>query len=100
MTNNDYWHKLVKFLKINYKTARPVYIRRVKNLKDSGYTYFDEAKITIKVKTSQSWDGQVDTLLHEYAHAYAIDQACQHAGSWGDIFGKIYQSWENWNNIV
>lgn len=97
--DHEHWRKTIRFLRQTYKTSIPVSIRRVKRQKDAGATFFDGYTLTIKIRTEQSWEGQIDSLLHEYAHVCAIDEACRHEGRWGEFFGKIYQGWENCVNI-
>jgi len=36
---------------------------------------------------------QVDTLLHEWAHVLAIEEAYEHRGRWSAFHGEIYDAW-------
>jgi len=47
---------------------------------------------TIYVNSDLEWSGQVDTLIHEWAHVLAIEEAFEHGDSWGLKFAEVYRS--------
>lgn len=91
------WHKdwvaLIRKLKRAFPLEGTVRVIRRPYKRDCGYTTFDGELFTIRVDSRMSYQTQVDTLLHEWAHARAIQEAYCHRGRWGEIHGEIYQSW-------
>jgi hypothetical protein len=87
------WRLLIKKLRRAFPTERPVQVRFRKAKSNYGTAYFSSYGYKIAIDSSQSVGGQIDTLLHEWAHVYAIDQAAQHKGNWGHVFAEIYESW-------
>ncbi len=55
---------------------------------------------TIKIKTLQPWQSQIDTLIHEWAHALNFQQNKKyditHGEEWGKCFSKAYAAYEEW----
>lgn len=92
------WRNLLKMLRQNFPTIRPVVVKRVNKKDSESTTFFDSHQYNIYISTNQSVSAQIDSLLHEYAHAKAIDEACQHHGRFGSLYGEIYQAWEKWDN--
>ena len=95
---NDYWRDILKLLRKNFPISRPVNVRRVKLTKNNGVTYFDSRSFHVYINSNQSKDSQIDSLIHEWAHVRAIDEAFQHKGRWGELHGEIYDIWEKWDN--
>jgi len=89
-----HWIEIIRLLKKIY----PLYIRRLTKMSNAGETYFDNIKYEIRINSLQSPDGQIDTLLHEYAHAKSIDDTLAHKGEWGKNYAEIYQNWEKFNS--
>jgi len=92
--NTQEWRALVLFLRRNWTISCPVIVKRWKMKRLCGRTKFDGQEYHISISTLQDAGGQKDTLLHEWAHAYAIDQAYNHDIRWGAIYSEIYSAWE------
>jgi hypothetical protein len=92
--NTTKWRALILFLRTKWPISCPVVVRRYPSKKVCGRTVFDGGRFRICVSTLQDGGGQKDTLLHEWAHAYAIDQAYHHDARWGAIYSDIYSTWE------
>jgi hypothetical protein len=86
------WRTLTKNLRTYYPLSVPVVVRRVK-MKDCARTNFDGYQFKIRISTDQPDIGLIDSLLHEWAHCLAIEEAYQHDGRWSAIFGEIYEDW-------
>jgi hypothetical protein len=61
---------------------------------DSGITVFDGRDYRISINSNQDEAGQVDAILHEWAHALAIEEAYKHSEPWGSMYSKVYEWWE------
>lgn len=92
------WRALLRMLRQNFPIERPIVVKRIKKKKDNGTLSFYNNKFYIYIDTTQSAEGQIDSILHEWAHARAIEEACEHAGTWGEHYGHIYQTWEKWDD--
>jgi uncharacterized protein (DUF2344 family) len=88
------WRELIRKLRKSLPIDTPVSIRRVKLKADAGLTIFDGAKYVIKIASNQSFGVQIDSLLHEWAHALAMEEAYRHKANWGIHYAKVYESWE------
>jgi hypothetical protein len=96
------WRKLLKWIRRQYPIVGTVHVSRrpVKNdagntgirVKRSAWTFW------IHIDSKQEWAGQVDTLLHEWSHIRAIQEACDHLGRWATTYGEIYTEWTTFNN--
>lgn len=84
--------ELAKFLRSEVPVSCPVYVRRNKFLSgDLGATTFNGRSFTIRIAKDATWQEQVDTLQHEWAHAVAIDRAFHHNDAWGIAFAEVYR---------
>lgn len=92
MKTND-WRALVRKLRKRFPVGSPVVVCRSPAKKNCGMTRFDGRTFRVRIASNQSIQGQVDTLLHEWVHVMAIDQAYRHDGQWGALFASIYDSW-------
>lgn len=92
MTNKR-WRALIRFLRARSPTRFPVRVVRRPYRRLCGWTTLESDYFLIHVSTEQDSQAQVDTLLHEWAHAKAIDEAYAHRGRWGEIHGEIYDAW-------
>jgi hypothetical protein len=91
--NTKEWRALIRFLKKRFPLRVPVGVVRRPYKKLSGWTVLAVDRFVIRVSTEQDVQAQIDTLLHEWAHAKAIDEAYAHKGRWGEIHGEIYDAW-------
>ena len=88
------WRALIRHLREHFPVEQPVTVTRRKNLKGChGLTTFDGTRFHIRVQSSQERSGQIDTILHEWAHVCAIEEAYTHKSRWSTLFGEIYESW-------
>lgn len=86
------WRTLIKNLRTYYPVSVPVVVRRVK-MKDCARTNFNGCRFSITINKDQPSIGLIDSLLHEWSHCLAIEEAYQHDGRWSIIFGEIYEDW-------
>lgn len=97
MTNRQFrW--TVAWLRKHFPVSAPVVIKRYPAKKNHGITRFDGKKFYIRIDSKQESAGQLDTLLHEYAHVVAIDEAYSHKDPWARIYGAIYNAFEKKND--
>jgi len=87
------WRKLLRSLRKNFPVDGWVNVRRVRMARDCGVTRLNGVDYCIRINSRQPYQGQVDTLLHEWAHVVAIDRAFQHDRMWGELYSEIYESW-------
>jgi len=78
-----------------------------KNIKDSGLCYgpYTQKKtgrkyVYIVINKKLNFSEQLDTLIHEYAHAMVIDKGINadnelkhHGPVWGACYSKVYRTW-------
>jgi hypothetical protein len=83
------WRQWVKAVKRAYPIDTPINVRRCRMKKNFGITSFNGRVFNIRIDSSQEDAIQVDTLLHEYAHAAAIDEAYNHNEAWGVVYSKL-----------
>ena len=57
-----------------------------------GTAAFDGASITVTINSVLSVSSQIDTLVHEYAHAMMMDEAYRHGPMWGEKFSTAYNA--------
>jgi len=91
--NTTEWRALIHNLRKRFPVSGTVTVRRYPSKRLCGATTFDGRNYCIRVDSKQPRIGQIDTLLHEWAHVYAIEQAYTHGGPWASIFGEIYTAW-------
>jgi len=87
------WKRLIRFLRKEAPVAQKVRIRRRPIGFDDGWVVFNGSDYLISINSRLPWSGQVDALLHEWAHVCAIEEAYRHKGRWGQIHGDIYEAW-------
>lgn len=92
MKTNE-WRTLIRKLRKHFPVQGVVTVRRRPVRSDCGSTTFDGRTYHIRVNFNQSEQGQIDTLLHEWAHVCAIDEAYEHRGRWATLHGEIYDAW-------
>lgn len=95
MTTTE-WRALIRQLRKRFPIDGVVVVIRRKMKCNCGlavFKGFDGYRYRICVDSDQTLQGQVDTLLHEWAHVCAIEEAHGHRGCWGRWHGDIYDSW-------
>jgi hypothetical protein len=105
MTDDHKWRKTVAWLKRNFPAKVPVHVRRCA-LSVCGHTFGwtdtkSCAQLTIKVRKGMCPRCQIDTLLHEWAHAltwFGADAEYEdHGPEWGVAYARIYRLFCEWN---
>ena len=91
--NNTEWRALIRRLRKHFPVAGRVSVRRCPAKSYCGITRFDGNNYSIRIDSTQPRAGQIDTLLHEWAHVLAIEQAYRHEGPWGTLYASIYDAW-------
>ncbi len=92
--NISEWRALLRSLRKRFPVSGTVRVVRRPLRKDCGRTVFNGCHgYRVTIDSIQPWQGQVDTLLHEWAHVRAIEQAYAHDGPWGSLFAEIYDAW-------
>jgi len=86
------WRTITAKVRKRFPVETPVTIRR-KKMSDAGLTTFDGRQYHIYIDFKQNDSAQVETLLHEWGHVIAMEQAFKHKGPWGKIYGNIYEWW-------
>ena len=101
------WALLLKMLRKRCPTKVPVRVlrRRIviyKGDEVSGYCDESRSGLTymLYVSTSQSWQGQVDTVVHEWGHARYYDEHDWHDPEWGERYSEAYQAYEEWTATI
>jgi hypothetical protein len=88
------WRKLLRWLRKNFPTNIPIKVKRAPSKKNHAITRFDGRVIQIRVGSDQDRPMLIDSMLHEYAHALAIDDAYSHKETWGRLYSMIYTAYE------
>ena len=91
--NTTEWRILLHELRTHAPTSCSVVIRRYPMKKNCGVTRFDGRKFQVRIDSGLSTVGQIDAILHEWAHVLAIEQGFLHKESWGSMFSKLYEIW-------
>jgi hypothetical protein len=83
---------LIRELRTRFPIEGRVKVRRHPIKKDCGSTNFDGTDYVIAIDSEQEWGGQVDSLLHEWAHVLAIEASYRHSDEWGVIYARLYNT--------
>lgn len=91
------WRLLLWYLRKRFPVQQPTRTMRRKLGKkaDLGLTTFNGHSYRVRVHDCQDYSGQIDTLLHEWAHVLAIEEAYQHKGRWAEIYGELVETYYN-----
>ena len=92
------WRALLKWLRTTFPTDMTVIVRRAPSQSSDGVTRCDGRRIAIRINSQQDASQQVHTLLHEWGHALALDNAYKHNEAWGKLYSTIYAAWEAWDS--
>lgn len=92
---------IFRMLKKQLKLKHDILLRRKKLSKDCGECVLDgdDEPIRITVDKNLSEQSQIDTLLHEYAHALRMDKhddRCNHCKKWGIEFSRVWRRYERY----
>lgn len=88
------FERLRNLIKKEYSSYK-IHVRRVK-MKDYHGTWekLDDGSYLIKINKNDSQSVQMDTLLHEWAHAFTHELNTEHTVAWGIEYAKLYQLYE------
>ena len=99
------WRKTLHWLRAQYPASHLVRVqrkprpRRTKEL--CGFCEFDDdhSEYHIYVDLRQVWALQIDTLLHEWAHALTWhgNDDDDHGPEWGLAYAMLYRAFLVWN---
>ena len=84
---------LVRKLRKRFPVPGKITVRRYPAKRNSGVTTYDGRVFRIYIDSSGDKSSQVETLLHEWAHIRAIDEAYRHGRAWGRHYAEIHESW-------
>ena len=87
------WRALIRKLRERFPVQGTVTVLRRPVKCDCGLTTFNGNDYRVRINSDQSDQGQIDTLLHEWAHVCAIEEAYGHVGRWATLHGEIYDAW-------
>ena len=91
------WAALLAHLRRTFPLRRPLTVRRIPLKKNAGTTSLSDGdRLTICINTRKTWEVQIDTLLHEYAHAMELDRWGDHSDRWGKYHAGLYRAWQDW----
>jgi hypothetical protein len=93
MDTNEF-RKILAWLRKTFPIDAPVTVKRVPAKHNHGVTSFNGRRFFIRIDSIQEESGQLDTLLHEWAHAVAMNDAYTHGERWGQIYSRIYTAYE------
>jgi len=93
--NTKDWRALLKHLRKEFPVKQPARVIRRHDAQSLGRTTFNGRTHLITIRSNQESAGQIDSLLHEWSHVRAIEQAYTHDGPWSSMFGEIYTAWSN-----
>lgn len=96
----DCFERFVIHLKRTVPLKHRVVVRRV-DMKDDGSTSMsDSGLITVCIRKRDPRHRQLDTLVHEWGHAWEYDQIGNHGKGWGIGMAKAYEAWEQFRDEV
>ena len=84
------WRALVRKLRKHFPLSLEIIARRRRMKRACGVTTFNGYNFRIYIDSGMCREGQVDALIHEWAHARAIDQAYSHCDAWGMNYVELY----------
>ena len=88
------FRSIVAWLRKTFPVSMPVVVRRSKSKKNHGVTRFDGGRFLVRINSRFERAVQIETMLHEWGHVVAMDNAYSHGDYWSQIYGKIYTAWE------
>ena len=87
------WRTLIRSLREHFPVTGKVTVSRRPVQCDCGLTTFNGRGWRIRINANLSDVAQIDALLHEWAHVFAINEAYEHRGRWATVHGEIYDAW-------
>lgn len=90
------FRSLLATLREKCPTRKQVIVRRVKMRSCQGRTTLTgPSKIIITIDRSLTSDMQLETLVHEWAHALEFDRYHDHGRPWAAAYVRAYAAYEN-----
>lgn len=102
MNTTTKWRRMLRWLRDAHPARHPVRVERRPRTQRKkelcGYCEFRD-KFYIFVDRRQVWALQIDTLLHEWAHALTWhgNDDDDHGPEWGLAYAKLYRAFLTWN---
>lgn len=100
LTSRQKWRRTLRWLRANFQLRCPCLVRKRK-MQDEGVCceYEKPTRIIIGINSESGFSMQIDTLLHEWAHARTMNgnDTDDHGEEWSLQYGKIYSSFVLWN---
>jgi hypothetical protein len=56
-----------------------------------GQVTFDGTDYMITISSRLDSQAQIETLMHEWAHVLAIEEAYEHGESWSSMYSHVYK---------
>lgn len=84
----------LKLLRKQCPTSCAVRVVRRPMKRYAGLTSFNGRSYLIVLSSTQDRAGQIDSLIHEWAHILAIEQAFRHEGPWGKLYAHVYDTYD------
>jgi len=99
MTTTD-WRKLLCWLRAAFPVTAKVVVSRRKIKNNCARTNCElngrRNMFRVYIDSKQDKSGQIDAILHEWAHIRAIEAAgFGHGESWSRNYGDVYSLWES-----
>lgn len=96
----DTFMEFVAFLQATKSITRyKIHVRRIKGMVDNGTTSppTQRGVITICVNADMDFERQIDTLIHEWGHAYEYQKHGYHGKTWGIGNAIATTAWEEYD---
>jgi hypothetical protein len=99
LTNEYKWKRTVEWLRLGFLPDIPVKVRRVKLVGKCGDCSYEQSHFDIRINKADPFRVQLDTLIHEWAHALSwfTPGVEDHSGEWGLAYARIYSAYVRWN---
>jgi len=95
--NNKNWRALIRMLRKQFATESTVEVRRCPMI-DNGDLQLHGNTFKMRINSALPKGGQIDALIHEWAHVLAIEEAYRHEFAWGIAHAAVYSVWEAWDS--
>lgn len=94
MKRYEYLYSVLRTLRQELPTKKPVFLERLRLTGMDGYCIKHRRKFSIQIDRMMNEDHAVDVLLHEYAHALTFGyDGDDHGMRWGKAYSKVYRCW-------
>jgi len=99
LTNEYKWRRTIEWLRIQAPASSTVYVRRCTLTELCGNCSYNGIRFFIRINKKDPFRVQLDTLIHEWAHAISwfTPGVEDHSGEWGLAYARIYSAFIRWN---